>query len=263
MSYAPFSFADLVQQVSLTGLYNGHVAKIFQIMGRRAGFTSLTVLNDVKEFDNAAAAIPIFTSADALEIISSSVNDDGAPAGTGVQTVKVTYINASNALVESANITLNGTTAVAAGFVANEIICMEATAVGSGLVAAGNIRLRIVAGPVEIEQISLGSTKSMSARFMVPTGYKGYMIHWDGSAVNNDQDMRLLATVTTLNRTLLPGVYIQHDLIYIPLNTVADAQQAFLVYPALSRIKVATLSGGTAGSVRAASSFGIVIIADA
>ena len=111
---------DMAHACSTTGKYLSRACSVFNIIGRRAGFTSTSVLNDVKEFANSTAAIPVITS---------------------------------NNLVESAAITLNGTAAVAAGFTANEILWMETTAVGSEAVAVGNIRLRVVTGSIEIEQL--------------------------------------------------------------------------------------------------------------
>lgn len=254
------NFVDMVESIQQTGKYLGHTGQVFIITGRRAGFTSPSVLNDVKEFGNAVASIPTITTGDALEVISSSTDDDGSPAGTGVQTVKVTYIDASNNIVESANIVLNGTAAVAAGFTANEILWMETTAVGTGGVAAGNIRLRVVAGAVEAEQISLGGNKSLSARFMVPAGYTAYLTTWDGLAVNNDQDLRLRATVTSLTRTLTSGIYHFQAGAYIPSNAAHFTILPSLRLPALCKVKVSTFSGGTPGTVRAETNFSIVIL---
>ena len=220
---------DMAHACSTTGKYLSRACSVFNIIGRRAGFTSTSVLNDVKEFANSTAAIPVITS---------------------------------NNLVESAAITLNGTAAVAAGFTANEILWMETTAVGSEAVAVGNIRLRVVTGSIEIEQISIGGNKSLSARFRVPTGYTGYLINWDGAAVNNDQDLRLRAEVASLNRALTAGIYHFQSGAYIPSNNAHFTILPYLKVPALCRIKVSTFSAGVAGTVRAETSFTIVIIAD-
>jgi hypothetical protein len=253
------SIADLIETIQTEGVYRGKAARVYTILGRRAGFTSTSVMNDVKEFDNAVAEIPILTGAEALEIISDSASDTAA--GTGARTVTVTYINGSNALVESGAITLNGVAAVAAGFTALEILWMETATAGSGGVAAGNVRLRTVAGPVELEQITAGGNKSRSARFRVPTAHTAYLVDWEASAISSRQDMRLRAQVNTIDRSL-STVYKFQDTHYLPEDQTAVIPLSFLKIPALATVKVSTISNGTPSSNRADCSFDICVIAN-
>lgn len=253
------SIADLIETIQTEGLYRGKTAAVYRILGRRAGFTSTSVMNDVKEFDNAVADIPILTGAEALEIISDNAADTAA--GTGARTVKVTYIDGSNALVESGAITLNGVAAVAAGFTALEILWMETSTAGSGGVVAGNVRLRTVVGPVELEQITLGGNKSRSARFRIPTAHTAYLVRWDGSAVLSRQDMRLRALVNTRDRSL-STVYKFQDNMYLPEDQLEIRPLPFMKIPALATVKVSTISNGTPSSNRADCSFDICVIAN-
>lgn len=262
---APIPLPDLVQTIQLSGKWWGKTAIVYRILGRRAGFTSTSVLNDVVEFANGTAAIPVLTGVEPLELVSSSAQD--AAAGTGVKSVKLTYIDSTNNLVESAAISLTGVTPVALGFTMLQPLWMESVAPGSGAsvaentVAAGNIRLRIVAGSVECEQITAGGNKSLSARFMVPTGYTAYVSSWESHAINNDQDMRMRAQVDTVTRALM-ALYHFIDTDYLPSNTGSSSEPPFMKIPALSKIKVSTISAGTAGTVRADTSFTIVLIAN-
>lgn len=260
MSYLR-QFENIIEIAQLTGLLYGKDAKVFKIMARRAGFTSTTLVNDVKEFDNAVAVEPIL-SASTLDIISSSVADTNT-AGTGVRKVKVTYINSTNNLVESADINLNGTTLVTSVLTGvNAVLWMEATDTGSGLGAAGNIRLRINGGVVEVEQISIGNNKSLSSHFMVPTGYTGYLHNWKAHAINNDQQARIVATVNSFDRSLSTIYHAQGN------SSVASNTNSGLIYlpflklPALTRVKINTISAGTALAVQADCSYVILIVAD-
>lgn len=250
---------NLSESISVTGLWNGKIAYVFNLMGRRAGFTSSTLLNDVKEFDNAVAEMPEL-SANTLDIISSSASDTNA-AGTGVRKVKVVYINSSNNMVESADINLNGTTLVTSVLTGvNGILWMEATEVGSNLKAVGNIRLRINGGVVEVEQISIGCNKSLSARFMVPTGYTAYINSWRCHALNADQDLRIRATVNTLDRSI-STVYHFQATTYLSLNTNSQALiLPMLKFPALSKIRVATISSATGATNRADTNFSVILV---
>lgn len=258
MSYLR-QFETLTEIVSITGLLYGKTAFAFNITGRRAGFTSTTVLNDVKEYDNAVAEMPEL-SASTLDIISSSANDTNT-AGTGVRQVKVVYINNLNALVESAAINLNGTTLVTSVLTnVNEVLWMETVTAGSGGKAAGNIRLRINGGTVEVEQITAQFNKSFTARFMVPTGYTAFMPSWRTHAINNDQNVRLQAQVNTLDRTV-STVYSAQANSDVASNTNADPiLLPFLKFPALCKMKVSTISAGTAASVQCDVSFTVILV---
>lgn len=252
---------DVVTGIQLTGQYNGNVAYVFNIVGRRHGFTSTSIPNDLKEFDASSAFFTQLTGVEPLEVVSSSVNDTNA-AGTGIRQVIITYIDSTNNIVQSGTIDLDGTTPVAAGFTANEILWMESVSSGSLRIAQGNIRLRIVAGSVEIEQITQNSSKSKTGKFMVPVGYAGYLCRWDAHSVNNDQDMFILAQCDSFTRDFSTPYHMQ-DSLYVPLNSSSsDKYLGFLRIPELARVKLSTISAGTAGSVRAAGSFIIAIIAN-
>lgn len=251
----------VIQQIQTTGKYRGKTAYAFNVFGRRAGFTSTSVLNDIKEFDNGVAINPVL-AASSLDILSSSVNDTNA-AGTGLRKVKVTYIDNNNNIVQSPNINLNGTTLVTNVLTnVNEVLWMEGTDKGSSEVAAGNIRLRINGGIVEVEQITAGGNRSMSARFMIPTGYTGFLDSWNSESVQNAQEVRLRAQVDTYTRAL-STVYHYVDANTLPADSNSGHQiLPWLPIPALAKIKVSTISAGTASSNKCGSSFIIVIIAN-
>lgn len=250
---------SMLQEIQTTGLWRGKIAKAYNLIGQRNGFTSNSIMNDVKEYDNGVANVAI-TANSTLDIISSSASDSAA--GTGARTVKVTYINSSNNLVESAAIALNGNTLVTSVLTGvNQVLWMETATAGSGGVAAGNIRLRINGGVVEVEQITAGCNKSRSAIFMIPTGYTGYVASWRVSAVQNDQDVRLRGTVNTLDSSL-STLYHYMSQKYAANNTSIPMHDIWLKVPALARVKASTVSAGTAATVRCNVNILIVIIQD-
>lgn len=260
MSYLR-QFEDLNEVIQLTGQLYGKQARVFEILGRRAGFTSVTLVNDVKEFDNSVALTPILSNS-TLDVISSSASDTNT-AGTGVRKVKVTYINNSNNLVESTDINLNGTTLVTSVLTGvNQVLWMETTDVGSNLSAVGNIRLRINGGTVEVEQISISNNKSLSSNFMVPTGFTGYISNWKSHAIGNEQNARLVATVNSLDRSISTVFKTQVNSSVASNTNSGLILVPFIKFPALTRIKVNTISGGTAGTVQIDTSYVIVIVAD-
>lgn len=246
-------------QSSLFGAVNGKSATAFHIRGRRAGFNTINIPQDVGEFLGTTVDLfPELTGVEALEIVSSSASDTAA--GVGTRTVKITYIDTSNALVQSADIVLAGTTPVAAGFFARAILWMEATSGGTSEASVGNIILRIVGPGATQEQISAGENRSLSSRFMVPAGHTAYIAHWHSSAFGGaTQDVRLRATVDGFTRALGTR-YVAQDLALI--TDSVSSEIPWLRFPALSRIKVSTISSGGAATNRVSGDFSIIIIAD-
>jgi len=256
----------LLEQIAIHGSFNGKISYNFHILGRRAGFTATNVFNDLKSFDAASAAFPVLGGAEALEVLSSNAND--TIAGTGAQKIKIVYISNANNMVQSAEISLNGVTPVATGFTANEIQWMEVTQVGSNNVAVGNILLRTVIGTIGLEQIDAGGNKSMSGHFMIPSGYTGYIIEWSSNAVDlsngstaNAQDVRLRATVNTLDRSL-SGVYHFQDTMYMNSGSGMAAPELLpmLKMPELTRIKMSTISSSTNANARVDGDFSLMLI---
>jgi hypothetical protein len=251
---------SLIEEVNLTGQYRGKTAKVFEVLGRRTSFVNTTALHDVTDITPASVLFPTVTSAEALEVVSTSASDTNT-AGTGARTVCVTYIDASNNLV-SANVNLNGTTAVPAGFTANEIISMENIVVGNNTVSVGDVILRKVTGAVQLEIIKAGSNRSLSAKFMIPAGYTGYVFAGTFAAISQTMDFRMRATVKTFDRSLLANYIFQHTFFLASGQNSSELAFPFMRYPALSRIKTSVIAGATGGNPRADCTFTVVIIQD-
>lgn len=249
--------SSLIEEINLTGFYRGKIAKVFQILGRRTTFANNTSFHDLTDITSANNLFPSVTSAESLEVVSSSANDTNA--GTGVNSVSVIYIDSSNNLA-TANITMNGTTPVAAGFTANEIISMESQTVGSNLVAVGTITLRKVTGAIQLEQITAGGNRSLSAKFMIPSGYSGYLVGGNFAAISQTQDFRLRATVNTFDRSLSNIYKFQHNYFLSSGANSGDLTFDFMKLPQLARVKVSTITGTTTSNPRADCTFSVVII---
>ncbi len=254
------SSSNVEFEIASEGTFQGRPAKIFNVMGRRVGFTNTTSLHDIGEYlgDGSVVSFTDLAGTEVLELVSSSAND--AAAGTGIRTVNVAYIDQLGALQISDPITLNGTTAVAITWKAKCILWIQATTVGSGGVAAGNIDVRIVSGAVVQERVTAGGNRSLSARFMVPTGYEAFVPTWEAHSVNQDMDCRLRATVCNFARTVIQP-YIFQDNAYLAANTNHDSRLPYLVFPAGARLKISAKAGATTGSPRCDSSFPVILVA--
>lgn len=103
-----------------------------------------------------------------MTITSSSAND--TDAGTGINSIRIHYLDA-NGDAQQTDITMNGTSdVVATGLNMRWIQCVHALTVGSGTVAAGNIT--VTNGGTTYAGISTGATRCSSSARMVPSGKK-------------------------------------------------------------------------------------------
>lgn len=251
------------QEIAMHGELEGKAARSFHVMGRRAGFASTTALNDIKEFGASTNdTFPSLTGVESLEVVSSSASDTSS--GTGAREVEVIYLDNSYNLVTSHHISMNGTSPVATNFTAKFIISMEVTLLGSSEVSVGTITLRTTAGAVIQEQITAGGNRSLSSHFMIPSGYTGYLVSWEGSSIvttgaAQQQDMRIRATVD--DEGDLSTVYHFLDNVFVASGTVSpQIQLPYIKLPSLTKIKVSTISSNTATTTRADASYCLFIV---
>jgi hypothetical protein len=123
---------------------------------------------------NATSVYPVIAGAD-IDIVSADSNDDGSPAGTGAQTVRVTYLDDDfNQAYQ--DVTMNGTTEVE--LTEQNITFIqkaEIIATGTGLASAGAITIADVTGGGVHALIDAGSKESGNAHWMIPAGHTGYI----------------------------------------------------------------------------------------
>lgn len=135
------------------------------------------------------------TTARVHDIVSSNTNDDGSPAGTGAQTVKVMGLDGTYALAEE-TITMNGTTNVAT--VGSYIIIyrMYVVTAGSGGANAGAITATAQTDATVTARIEIGDNQTLMAIYQIPAGKTGYITHYYGSMNNvvtaTSGDLKLL-----------------------------------------------------------------------
>lgn len=245
-----------------TALLNGKVAKTLHIKGRRAGFNAINIYQDIAEYLGVAVNLMVdLTGAEAFELVSSSASDSAA--GVGARTVRLTYIDASDNLVQSAPFTLNGVTAVPlTGITAHMLLWLQVDTGGTTEGAVGTILLRIAGGGVTHDQISIGENRSLAGRFMVPAGFTGYVRYWQVSTIGGATfDTRLRATVNILDRTNVTRYTSQ-------FHAFAEAGQAivsdlpWVKFPALCKLKLSTIPSAAGALNRIHSDFSVMIVAD-
>ena len=149
-----------------------------------------------------------------VEVISTSANDDGSPAGTGANTVVLNYLS-SDYNVHTTTLTMNGTTAVAGPtdfFRTNEFYV---TSAGSLKRAAGVISLRLVGGAATVyDQIAAGYNASRNSVYTVPLGKIVYihdiMFSCAYSTAGKSERMILQTTCDPLGVVRTDGLFFPH-----------------------------------------------------
>lgn len=255
----PFEF-----EVSHSGSYlesgANKAALTMRVLGRRAGFNSNTVLQDIGEWLGATIdLLPEPTGAESFELVSSSAQDDNTPGGTGTRTVRIAYLNTSYVLT-TVDYALNGLTPVPVAEQMLFIYYMEALTGGSSEVTIGNVDLRIAGGGAIHERITAGGNRSMTSRFMVPDNYNAFIGEWMLTSIGGaTMDCRLRAKVRTLGRALNDR-YIFHDTAFISAGSVSTKALGYVKYPPRSKIKISVLPSGIAASNRIDSTFNVLLV---
>jgi hypothetical protein len=116
--------------------------------------------------------VPHPTSASVLSIVSTSVNDDGDPAGTGARTVYIEGVDGDYNVV-SETVTMNGTTNVSTVNSYMYVNQFYVVTVGSGGENDGEITAKVSTTLYDI--IATGYNQRTTAHYCVPAGYTAYI----------------------------------------------------------------------------------------
>jgi hypothetical protein len=210
----------------------GH--SIMNAMGERESIGTTVTGEDI--WRGAATEVPVPADAGVqMEVVSDDVQDTSA--GTGVQTLRIEYLDASGN-EQTEDVTMNGTTGVAlvetnVRFVND----MYALTVGSNGVAEGDIDIYLQSASTTIyNMIYAGGNKSLVPHRMVPLAKTLILKEWNATEA---QAKRIAFRIrsTDMNSVLLPGVFCFKDTAYINNATTGQLPLNINV-PALSIVKV-------------------------
>jgi hypothetical protein len=246
---------SLIKSIQFNQSYEGRAAYVWTILGNRTTFVNTTDIHDICEFLTSSITNIQPTTADALEVVSTSAND--SPSGIGTRQIQIIYLDAEGILTQSSPIALNGTTPVPLNFISTSILWIEAIEGGTNQVSSGTITLRKVGTATIYEQITIGGNKSLSARMTIPKNFTGYLVSWAAEAIQQNSDVRLRATVKSLDRSL-NSRYLFQDRIYLAATATLSKDLHLLRCPELSRIKVSVIPSNV--NARVDASFSIILI---
>jgi hypothetical protein len=123
------------------------------------------------------------TGTTGLAVVSSSVEDDfdKVPAGTGIHSIRIYYLDASF-VEKTTDVELNGTTPVNTSVTdIYRINRLRPLGIGSNLKAVGNVDVKQRSGTPVYSRIAIGFTKGRQLVYTVPTGKTLYLVLFSGS----------------------------------------------------------------------------------
>jgi len=245
-------------------------ASIFSIQGKRTlGWNSTSVLGDVAQYlDTTQDLLTPVVPASTYYIRSSNLNDsyDGGVGGTGAQQVRYVYLPADGGYQQVGSANLNGITGVSIGAGYDFFQWAEVSKIGTSEVSLGNITISTTSGTgapatsTIVEYIAAGGNRSLSGRYKIPPYSMGYIMDWTGSAVGNDQDARLRATVFSDDGHQLSTVFHFVDTQYIIGNqTNFLSNLHYFGIPAGAEIKISSIPTAAGAANRMSSCFHIIV----
>ena len=189
-----------------------------------------------------AISIPIPPAIGEQMSIVSSVNTDGAAGKTGVNTVQIHYLDAAGDEQEF-DLTMNGNTPV--NFSVSDVRFIQefhALTVGATGVADGNITIYQTGDNTRIyNMIAAGGNMSLVINKMIPNGKTCYITAWHVTASGKtaqDQQLSLRLRSTDHDGTLVSGVFIFKDVVYLKDAAISVQFNSYIKVPQLSIVKV-------------------------
>ena len=194
------------------------------------------------------------SSAGTLEVVSSSANDDGDPAGTGTQSIIIYGVDA-NYGEQTEVVTMNGTTAVTT---TNSWLGINRAAIylsGSGGINAGDISITATTGGSDQAEIPAGEGSTQHAFFFVPAGHVGLMDWlWVNAVKTSGGNSPILTTKVWVTSLVSGSKYeVFRDNLDVGLSNHTDVRpsQPFVVgEKSLVEVQVTTDKADTVVSTR-------------
>lgn len=153
---------DFYLQVA-RGLVPGHTE--VTIRGHNPTQTSASGFVDVSEFGD----LTYLTSAETMEIASTSTDDDGSPVGIGVRTLRIFGVDGTGAAIQE-DVTMDGTTDVTTSLSYLRVNSMQCLTVGSSGWNVGAITATATTAATVQDEMDATEGISQSSHYTVPLG---------------------------------------------------------------------------------------------
>ena len=195
------------------------------------------------------------TTARLHDVVSTDINDDGAPAGTGARTLEIFGLD-SGFLEINETIVLNGTTIVPTVNAYTMIFRMIVRTAGSGGSNAGIITATAQTDATVTAQVTIGKNQTLMAIYQVPANRTAYAVGMQGSvigSINGGVTFELLVTPD--------GETLQTKFVFSANSQGSSDVQHFFVIPLVFTAKSIIRVRGTSdtNNLSASGSFDLVL----
>jgi len=262
------AYGDPLLEIAITGKLFGRAAKYYIIKGsRHDGWVSTSEYGDLTEYlDTSQTSENLFTSSDELFIYCASADDTAA--GSGLQAVRLVYLNASG-ILSYKTIPTTGQTYTSIGTGHSKIWWLESAAPTSSTerrVSADRIYITkngaSVAVPNICEMIEAGSGRSLSASITIPSDSIGLMANWRVSSDNSTMDCKIRADFFSDSNELSQGLFHFIDEMHLKNNETSPVMPlGYKFVPSGTTVKISAKPGAAAATNDLNGSFGIIIMA--
>jgi len=188
------------------------------------------------------------TTAELLDIDSTSVEDDGvkSPAGTGIWSIRLTGLDTNYNIITEV-VVMDGTTNINTTLYFLRLNYVEAVTAGTGLAAAGNITISNNAVSVTLAYIPTGYNNTLQAIYCVPANrtLHAKSIYW-GEMETKDTDITIFYRETGSNKPWLTRLEFK-----VLDDMKIHSFLAPLIFQAKTDLYIAARSAGAAGKVSA------------
>lgn len=255
-AYADRPKAKFTNNIMLnTALEREPRSRTITISGHHEGVSGV-LLEDIAGWHLTTGVLPV-PGCIQLEMVSTSALDTGA--GTGAQTVEITYLDSDNIEMQEL-IVMNGTTpvtTVGTDFCGIQWMHVELLGSGTNKTAAGDITLQSIGGATIYEQITAGGNQSLTARYKIPAGKVAVILDWNFTGTVKLVNFRLRVDIDRLDNILENGVFLFKDVGAV-FNNVSPVIPVMDFVPTGATIKVSAISSG-AGTGDGTASFRLFI----
>lgn len=243
----------ITEEINFIDSISGGISTVLRGFGSRLNVS--TAVNGDDIWTGVATTLPIPPDAgEQMSLVSTSIQDDNTPGGTGIRTIDIHYIDASgNPQIET--IALNGTTQV--NTVATNIRFVQEIhprTAGSNLLAVGTITIFSTATPANIyNQIQPGTNQSLNTARMVPAGKTLIITGYYASAGNATkvESVELRLRATSHGGQFLSRLFHFIDN-FLSFNSTTDRNYTQpIVVPSLAIVKVTSYASVAGSNVQA------------
>jgi len=146
--------------------------------------TDIDIASGYEDLWDGGGTLTFPTSAENLERVSSSANDDNTPPNTGALKINYEYLDSNYDFQTETASAMNGVIAMSMAQPCLRFLRAWITSVGSNGTNVGNLTIRVAGGGATRGIILAGQGETRHGTYTIPSGKTGYLTGWWFGIVN-------------------------------------------------------------------------------